>query len=92
MKSVALLVAAYITLTYLPWYLLPLGWVFVGTTLAGVRLFQIAAGGKYLIFFFSQLLAVGYACRNNNFFNNTFVNHIVGQICLIPLMIPFESW
>ena len=52
MKSVALLVAAYITLTYLPWYLLPLGWVFVGTTLAGVRLFQIAAGGKYLIFFF----------------------------------------
>jgi len=72
-KSVALLVAAYATLTYLPWYLLPLGWMFVGTTLAG-------------------LLAVGYACRNNNFFNNTFINHIVGQICLIPLMIPFESW
>jgi len=72
-KSVALLIAAYATLTYLPWYLLPLGWVFVGTTLAG-------------------LLAVGYACRNNNFFNNTFVNHFVGQICLIPLMIPFESW
>lgn len=72
-KSVALVIAAYVTLTYLPWYLLPLGWVFVGTTMAG-------------------LLAVGYACRNNNFFNNTFINHVVGQICLIPLMIPFESW
>jgi len=91
MKSVALLVAAYVTLTYLPWYLLPLGWVFVGTTLAGVRLSDHCVR-KIFIFSFTQLLAVGYACRNNNFFNNTFVNHIVGQICLIPLMIPFESW
>lgn len=41
---------------------------------------------------FAGLLAVGYACGTDSFFNNTIVNHIVGQLCLIPLMIPFESW
>jgi len=35
---------------------------------------------------------VGYACGTDTFFNNTVVNHIVGQICLIPLMLPFEAW
>jgi len=72
-KSVVLVTVAYFLLAQLPWYLLPLGWVLTGTTLA-------------------SLLAVGYACRKNNFFNNTFINHFVGQLCLIPLMIPFESW
>jgi len=41
---------------------------------------------------FASLLAVGYACGTDTFFNNTVVNHIVGQICLIPLMLPFEAW
>lgn len=72
-KSLLLLTFAYVLLTQLPWYLLPIGWLFAGTTLAG-------------------LLAVGYACRKDTFFNNTFVNHVVGQLCLIPLIMPFESW
>jgi len=41
---------------------------------------------------FASLLAVGYACGTDTFFNNTIVNHIVGQLCLIPLMLPFEAW
>lgn len=41
---------------------------------------------------FAGLLAIGYACRSGDFFNHPFINHVVGQICLIPLMIPFESW
>jgi fatty acid desaturase len=41
---------------------------------------------------FAGLLAVGYACGTDTFFNNTIINHIVGQICLIPLMLPFEAW
>lgn len=72
-KAVVLLVAAYFVLALLPWYLVPIGWLFTGTTFAG-------------------LLAVGYACGTDSFFNNTVVNHIVGQLCLLPLMIPFESW
>jgi len=72
-KSLLLVFAAYVVLTQLPWYLLPLGWALTGTTLA-------------------SLLAVGYSCRKNTFFNNTFINHFVGQLCLVPLMIPFESW
>eukprot|EP01087_Luapelamoeba_hula_P012897 TRINITY_DN364_c0_g1_i1.p1 TRINITY_DN364_c0_g1~~TRINITY_DN364_c0_g1_i1.p1 ORF type:complete len:702 (+),score=115.94 TRINITY_DN364_c0_g1_i1:233-2338(+) len=71
--SIALVVVAYVVLTHLPWFLLPLGWALTGATLV-------------------MLMTVAYACRNNNFFGNTFVNHIVGQLCLVPLLLPFENW
>ncbi|KAL6074631.1 Acyl-CoA desaturase [Balamuthia mandrillaris] len=72
-RALAYVSLAYVVLTQLPWYLLPLGWLLVGTTMG-------------------SLLAVAYACHTNAFFNNTLVNHVVGQLALLPLMTPFESW
>jgi fatty acid desaturase len=56
-----------------PWYLLPIGWLFLGTSVTG-------------------LLTVAYACSNDAFFENNTVNDIVGTLCLLPLMTPFQSW
>ncbi|EGC39055.1 hypothetical protein DICPUDRAFT_52931 [Dictyostelium purpureum] len=57
----------------LPWYLLPIGWIFMGTACCG-------------------LFAVGYACGNDLFFKNKFVNYVVGTICMLPLMYPLDYW
>ncbi|KAM9974377.1 hypothetical protein ACTFIW_007829 [Dictyostelium discoideum] len=57
----------------LPWYLLPIGWIFMGTACCG-------------------LFSVGYACGNDLFFKNKFVNYVVGTICMLPLMYPLAYW
>jgi stearoyl-CoA desaturase (delta-9 desaturase) len=38
------------------------------------------------------LFGMGYACRQESFFRHDILNHIFGQICMLPVLIPFESW
>lgn len=72
-SSVLAVTLGVVALIYLPWYLLPLGWIFLGTATTG-------------------LFAVGYACGQNMFFRNRVINYIVGTICMLPLMYPYEYW
>jgi len=70
-RSLLLMLFAYLILTQLPWFLLPLGWALSGTTLA-------------------SLLAVGYSCKKNTFFDNIILNHIVGQLFFRSFVDPFR--
>lgn len=36
--------------------------------------------------------SVAVSCANNTFSENHFVNHALGWICSIPLLMPFEAW
>jgi stearoyl-CoA desaturase (delta-9 desaturase) len=38
------------------------------------------------------LFAVGLSCGQNLFFRNKYVNYLVGTICMLLLMYPFEYW
>lgn len=38
------------------------------------------------------LFAVGFSCGQNLFFRNKYVNYLVGTICMLLLMYPFEYW
>lgn len=38
------------------------------------------------------LFAVGYSCGQNLFFKNKHINYLVGTLCMLPLMYPFEYW
>lgn len=67
-----------------PWYLLPLGWLFVGTMGCGVNIFY------FQNLKFSKLFAVGYACSNQKFFSWAWLNDLVGWICMLPILYSFE--
>ncbi|KAF2072946.1 hypothetical protein CYY_005739 [Polysphondylium violaceum] len=71
--SIGLVTIGAMLVYVLPWYLLPIGWFFMGTACCG-------------------LFAVGYACGNDLFFKNRFVNYMVGTLCMLPLMYPLEYW
>ncbi|KAL9648143.1 hypothetical protein ABK040_007508 [Willaertia magna] len=66
-----------IALAQLPWYFLPVTWFFVGLCASG-------------------LFGVAYACSQERFFNSrtmpSWVNSVVGTICMLPLLYPFESF
>jgi hypothetical protein len=38
------------------------------------------------------LSSVAVSCANNSFSENHFINHALGWICSIPLLMPFEAW
>lgn len=38
------------------------------------------------------LSSVAVSCANNTFSDTHFVNHALGWICSIPLLMPFEAW
>eukprot|EP01133_Synstelium_polycarpum_P014033 gene14033-16542_t len=73
LMSIGLVTLGAVMVYSLPWYLLPLGWLFMGTACCG-------------------LFSVGYACGRGLFFENRFVNYLVGTICMLPLMYPLEYW
>jgi len=71
--SIGLVTVGAFLVYVLPWYLLPIGWLFMGTACCG-------------------LFTVGYACGNDLFFKNRFVNYMVGTLCMLPLMYPLDYW
>lgn len=71
--SVALVFLGIFLVRISPSFMLPLGWLLLGTAMTG-------------------LFAVGLSCGQNLFFANKHVNYLVGTICMLPLMYPFEYW
>ncbi|EFC46867.1 predicted protein [Naegleria gruberi] len=60
----------------IPWYLLPICWIFLG-------------------FCACRLVSVAYGCSTNQFFNvktlPEWLNQLVGLVCMLPLLYPFEN-
>ncbi len=38
-----------------------------------------------------QLFAVGYSCNKGMFFKSRGMNHLVGTICMLPILYPFGT-
>jgi stearoyl-CoA desaturase (delta-9 desaturase) len=76
-QSVLLFAAGVAFLYFTPWYLLPITWLWLGIVLCG-------------------LYAVAYHCSQDRFFNEmtcpSWLNKIVGAVCMLPLLIPFENF
>jgi stearoyl-CoA desaturase (delta-9 desaturase) len=76
-QSILLFACGVAFLYYTPWYLLPVTWLWLGIVLSG-------------------LYAVAYHCSQDRFFNElncpSWVNKIVGAVCMLPLLIPFENF
>ncbi|KAF0983482.1 hypothetical protein FDP41_010547 [Naegleria fowleri] len=77
LMTIGLLTLGIVAAAQFPWYLLPVSWIFIGLSATG-------------------LMGVAYACSENRFFNHrtmpVWVNDLVGVICMLPLLYPFETF
>src|SRR3989338_10948989 len=77
LMTITFLTLGIVAAAMFPWYLLPISWFFVGLCASG-------------------LMGVSYACSENRFFNHRtmpmWVNDLVGMICMLPLLYPFEAF
>jgi len=71
--SISFYVLGIFVLSQVPWFVLPIGWIFLGIV-------------------FSGLTAVGYDCGIGAFSKNKTVNYLIGNIVLLPLLVPYQSW